>query len=305
MINPAEYIHNLALAPKLFEKLKEKIFLKTEIDVVYSDITNWERADLLYISNEEDKGNWKKISYTEYVWIKIVEQLNDFGCDNNVIIRIKNIFIVNLNLKSVLKKANECKDLIEEAKMSEELVFLNENLTEEDLEMSLGYTYLDLIIANTIIKKEQISFFFDRSSPDRFMIFSNDLMKAYERNDSLDLIQDFFNYPFLSIPLSTIISKFIDNGDKNLSFENQLAMIITDQEHKLLKVIRKKFNEIKSLKIKFNDGEIELIEITSVKKVALESRLMNHIKKGDYQKIIIDTVDGKIVNFENTQKIKM
>lgn len=305
MINPAEYIHNIALAPMLFEKLKEKVFLKTEIDVVYSDITNWERIGLLYVSDGEDKGNWKKINYTEYVWIKIVEQLKDYGCDNNVIIRIKNVLMVNLSLKTILNKANECRDLVEEAKLSEKLAILNENVTPEYLEMFLGYTNLDLIIANTIIKKEQISFFFDKNSPDKFMIFSRELIKAYERDDSLDLIQDFFNYSFFSIPLSTIISKFIDNGNKDLSFENQLATIITVQEHKLLKVIRKKFNEIKSLKIKFKEGNMELIEITSVKKVALETKLIDHIKKGDYQKITIDTVDGKIVNFENTQKIKL
>jgi hypothetical protein len=50
---------------------------------------------------------------------------------------------------------------------------------------------------------------------------------------------------------------------------------------------------------------MEMIEVTTLKKVKLESRLLEHIKKGDYQTISLDTVDGKIINFENTQKIKL
>jgi hypothetical protein len=49
---------------------------------------------------------------------------------------------------------------------------------------------------------------------------------------------------------------------------------------------------------------MDLLEVTSIKKVKMEGRLLDYIKKGEYQSISIDTVDGKIVNFENTQKIK-
>lgn len=304
MINFEEYFNKIEFSSKLFEKLEEKIFLKTEMDVVYTDITNWERVGLLFASEGEDKGNWKKISYIEYVWIKIVEQLKEFGCENEAIIGIKKFMLFDVKMKDVIKKSNENLDLIKDAGMLDDFLKLKSEITDEYNEMSLT-TILGLIVANTIIKGEQMSFFFKKDNPEYFIFFSNELLIGYEKNDSLDLIQDFFNYPFFSIPLSAIISRFINNEDKSLSFENQLAMIITDQEHKLLKVIRKKFNDIKSLKIKFKEGNIELIEITSIKKVALENKLIDYIKKGDYQKIIIDTVDGKIVNFENTQKIKM
>ena len=80
---------------------------------------------------------------------------------------------------------------------------------------------------------------------------------------------------------------------------------MTKNEHGLLKQIRKGYGKIKSIKIRFKNDHMEMIEVTSVKKVKLESRLIEYIKKGDYQTITIDTVDGKIVNFENTQKIKL
>jgi hypothetical protein len=42
-----------------------------------------------------------------------------------------------------------------------------------------------------------------------------------------------------------------------------------------------------------------------MKKAQLESRFLEHIKKGDYLSISIDTVDGNIVNYENTKKYKL
>ncbi len=304
MINLKEYYDKIEISHELIQKLNEKFFLKTEIDVVYTDITNWERIGLLFASEGEDKGNWKKISYIEYVWIKIVEQLKEFSCENEAIMEIKKFMFNDIKVKDIMNISERNLDLLEKKGLLDTFMKVKTEITDELAEMSYT-TLLSLIVANTIMKGEQMSFFFKKDDPEYFIFFSNELLIGYEKNDSLDLIQDFFNYPFFSIPLSSIISRFIDNEDKNLSFEEQLTMIITPQEYKLLKIIRKKFSDIKSLKIKLNDGEIEFIEVTSVKKVALESRLMNHIKKGDYQKIIIDTVDGRIVNFENTQKIKM
>jgi hypothetical protein len=39
--------------------------------------------------------------------------------------------------------------------------------------------------------------------------------------------------------------------------------------------------------------------------VAAQSRIMDHIKKKDYSTIVIQTVDGNVVNFENTRKYKL
>ena len=78
-----------------------------------------------------------------------------------------------------------------------------------------------------------------------------------------------------------------------------------NQESKLLKIIRKNFEKIKQLKVKYKTGNIELIEVTTIKKVALESKIINHIKKSDYKKITIDIANGNIVNFEDTEKIKL
>ena len=57
--------------------------------------------------------------------------------------------------------------------------------------------------------------------------------------------------------------------------------------------------------IRFNNSTPTHLEIKSTKKVAAQSRIMDHIKKKDYSTIVIQTVDGNVVNFENTRKYKL
>ena len=59
------------------------LFLKTKIDVLYFDVLNWEKHDLLDIDLglATVKSGYKKtaISFVQYVWIKMVEGLNSYG----------------------------------------------------------------------------------------------------------------------------------------------------------------------------------------------------------------------------------
>ena len=74
-----KYKGNFDKAIYLQQKLNERVFSKTEIDVVYSDFTNWERNGLLDISDNTKKGSHKKLSYVDYVWVSIVKELRSFG----------------------------------------------------------------------------------------------------------------------------------------------------------------------------------------------------------------------------------
>ena len=48
-----------------------------------------------------------------------------------------------------------------------------------------------------------------------------------------------------------------------------------------------------------------MVEIESVKKVELESRLMEHIQKREYSEIVVKTSNGKVTYFKKTNKIKL
>ncbi|MEJ6491101.1 MAG: hypothetical protein QNL60_01400 [Flavobacteriales bacterium] len=105
----------------------------------------------------------------------------------------------------------------------------------------------------------------------------------------------------LNVSLNQILSRFL--SDDGQTPERQL--FLSNEEHKLLKVMRNKPKSIISIAVMFKNGKMDLLKVESIKKVELESRLMDLIQKGDYLNIAITTENGVINSFKNTKKIKL
>lgn len=288
----------------LIFKLKERMFLKTEIDIVYSDLVNWERFNLLNIGGDSQKGDWKKLNYFEYIWVKIIQELRTFGFSYEEIESYKSELMSQPNLGEIIKAGKMDIDNLEEqlgAKTVNDLHYIANAGFDESTDV--GVSEFELMIVRIIGTGEKWSLLFFKDIPGFYFPLAIETLKAFEKNDNSEIPEELLSKTFLSISLSDIISKFLIDGEN--SFQKTTISILTKNEHGLLKQIRKGYGKIKSIKIRFKNDQMEMIEVTSVKKVKLESRLIEYIKKGDYQTITIDTVDGKIVNFENTQKIKL
>jgi len=102
----------------------------------------------------------------------------------------------------------------------------------------------------------------------------------------------------LSVSLNKIISKFIKNDERGFPLEK--SALLNKDEYALLKIIRNKPDNIKQIVVRFKEQEIEIIK----KKVDIESRLMDHIKKGEYTSMQITAEDGNIAYFTKVDKIK-
>lgn len=303
MISSKKFVKNPNTAEVLFDLLRERVFLKTELDIVYSDLVNWERSNLLSIGGDSGKGDWKKLNYIEYTWIKIIQELRQYGFNYDVILTYKTDLFKEINLEQIVEASSLDHKNLEKQLGSEILEKLN-SISDSDCDdnMNIGISFFETIMLNAIISGEKWSFLFFKEIPGCFPI-STEIFRGFDIIDKPDIPMELLSKTFLSVSLSDIISNFLVDGET--SFQERTISILTINEHKLLKHIRKGYNDIKSVKIRFKNNQMEMIEVTTLKKVKLESRLLEHIKKGDYQTISIDTVDGKIVNFENTQKIKL
>lgn len=296
--NPEEVMSNLLI------KLKERMFLKTELDIVYSDLVNWERSNLLNIDGDSEKGDWKKLNYFEYIWVKIIQELRTFGFSYEEIESYKSELMSKPSFGEIIEAAKMDIDNLDAQFGSKTVNDLN-SFTDAGYDESadLGITEFELMIVRIIGTGEKWSILFFKDLPGFYFPLSVETLRAFENNDKSEVPEELLSKTFLSISLSDIISKFLVNGEN--SFKKRTISILTKNEHGILKHIRKGYKNIKSIKIRFKNDQIDMLEVTSIKKVKLESRLIEYIKKGDYQSITIDTVDGKIVNFENTQKIKL
>jgi len=304
MISIEKFKNNPEIAVELYDMLRERIFLKTELDVVYSDLANWERYNLLSIGGDSEKGDWKKLNYIEYTWIKIIQELRQFGFNYEEIEAYKSKLFNKPTISEIIEASKVDKVNVEERLNAESIIKLN-SITESDNDESIDfeYSYFEIMIVSAIESSQNWSILFFKDMPGLYLPISVEAFRGFDLIDKSEITEELLSKTFLSISLSAIISKFLVDGDN--SFQKTTISILTKNEHSILKQIRKGYKNIKSIKIRFKNDQMEMLEVTSIKKVKLESRLLEHIKKGDYQSISIDTVDGKIVNFENTQKIKL
>ena len=116
-----------------------------------------------------------------------------------------------------------------------------------------------------------------------------------------ELISQLAQSSHVNISLSNIISKFLVDGEESFSLMSVISLV-----KKNIKAIRHNFHELKSITVRF-DGKAEpcLMEIKSMKKVKVESRLLELINKGEYADIEIKTVDGRISHYEKVKKVKL
>lgn len=304
MISRDRFKNNPTAAETLHNLLKERVFLKTEIDIVYSDLVNWERYNLLSIGGNSNKGDWKKLNYIEYTWVKIIKELRQYGFTYDEIALYKIEIFKPITLGK-LKEASNIDNKNLEQQLGSEVVekfkAISDSDYDEDLEIE--FSILESSMIDAITSGDKWTFHFFKDNPGFCLPFSKEILRGFETIDKTEVLMELLSKTFLSVSLSDIISNFLVDGEN--SSQERTISILTKNEHKLLKQIRKGYNEVKSIKIRFKNNQMEMIEVTTLKKVKLESRLLEHIKKGDYQTISVDTVDGKIVNFENTQKIKL
>jgi hypothetical protein len=118
VLNP--YFGETTDPDSLINYIYTPLFLKTKIDVLYFDILNWEKYDLLDIDLGLGtiKTDYKKtaISFVQYVWIKMVEALIKYGFSYDDIRAIrarlsqKLHFELNYNQKIAENKALQTSD---------------------------------------------------------------------------------------------------------------------------------------------------------------------------------------------------
>jgi hypothetical protein len=298
------FVNNPDIAENLYDKLRERVFLKTELDVVYTDLVNWERSGLLSIGGDSNKGDWKKVSYTEYIWIKIIVELRNYGFNYDEIELIKQGLFEEINIGGFMQSVTEDKENFIEKLGDEPFNKLNAyNLSQIDLKASVEITYLDTIVVSAIAANEDWSLLFLKDIPGACIPLSAEVLRGFHLKNTTNELSSLLTQTYLSVSLSRITDNFLKRGNDN--FESRTISILTKEEHAVLKHIRKKQKNLKSIQIRFKDNRIEMLEVTTFKKAQLESRFLEHIKKGDYLSINIDTVDGNIVNYENTKKYKL
>jgi len=294
---------NFDKALYLQNKFNERVFSKTEIDIVYSDFTNWERKGLIDISHKVKKGGHKKLSYVDYVWVSIVKQLRGFGFSYDEIKDVKAFLFTNVF---------HDKEALNELKNHKEYISKKSGINFDDLDQLDGVdldqedwsvSFLEFLMMNIMLFAQKTVLQCFKDQPEVVIPLSENIIMDYEHVNATDLFARYINKSHVCISLTDIMKYFIKEGEE--SFETGFPHVLSQEEHDVLKAIRHNYQDLKSVNIKFKDNKPQLLEIKMMKKVKVESRILELIKSGEYATIEIKTVDGKLSHYEKTEKIKL
>ena len=285
------YFGELSDPDSLINYIYAPVFLKTKIDVLYFDILNWEKYDLLDI----DLGlcreyiGYKKtaISFVQYVWIKMVEALTKYGFSYD-------------DIRAIRAKLNQ---KLSYSFSSNQKIAQNKALQTSDNHQEFYVTEFEKFVMLSITDKKNYKFFFYKDAPEDYFVFDDSLLDMFIEFNEEHELREKFNKDHFSFSFFKIFEPFLSNDID--AFETKSISILSNEETKTLRMIRRNYNELKSITIRFNQAKPTYLEIKTTKQVSAESRIMEHIQKRDYSTIVIQTVDGSVVNFENTKKYKL
>ena len=210
----------------------------------------------------------------QYVSIKMIESLNKYGFSYDDIRAIR-------------------------AKLRQKLHFelnYNQNIADnEALQTSdnhkEGYiTELEKLVLSTIAHKKNYTFFFYKDVPADYFLFSDDLLEMFHSSNESYFFLDKFKKDHFSFSFYKIFEPFL-HGDSH-QFDNRSISILSVEEDKVLRMIRRNYNELKSITIRFNQSKPTHLEIKTIKQVSAESRIMNIFKKETIQPLLFKQLMG-------------
>ncbi|GGI57010.1 hypothetical protein [Winogradskyella haliclonae] len=303
MINLKDYYKNFKANNELFEILRERRFKKTEMDVVYDDFVRWEKNGLLW-SEFEDKHHHRKYSYVYYTWVKLVEQLRQFGFDYQIIKTFKCSLSETFDNDFYKLAIEEKRELLLEYCSEEELNRFNDEI-ENEVEEENPITAFESFILNVINHNDIVSLLFFHNKPHFYVPISGEILKEFELRPEASEYFEYLKESHVSISINEITRSFINNDIPSDIRSEKFTSILTEQEHNALKLIRKDYKNLKSVLITTKDDQLNMIELETVKKANAESMFIHHFKKGDYKSMHITTVDGKVVYITDNEKHKL
>lgn len=295
------------LANEYSENFAAPLFTSKETGISRRDLSVWYKEGLM--PYEITDLGWKKYTYIECIWLKVVSKLKQFGLNNQSIMELKKPLFSQraVDFRFLFEDHTKGKEM---QSGMEELVTHYDNrigeVNDEDLEIDMqrmNYSLFGLITMMISLARLKFVLVVNDEGDHSLINIGKPLNDIQQANISQILVE-MSNKSFILINLSEIIFSFFEN-DKITKDADYFFGIMNSNEREIVSEIRS--GKYKQVTVKINDGGITHLRYSKNKKEneAMIKRFSKMIKKGDYKKIELLTVDGVIVNYEEEDLIKI
>jgi DNA-binding transcriptional MerR regulator len=244
-----------------------------------------------------DKPNVKrkKYSFTEYIWLKIVEQLRLAGFPIAQIHELQKRILEPIQVKGLVTLIDKAKNYIDELKISEkeknnlrEFLAANEKSNAKELG---DFNLLHIIIMESILKKLPLSLavFTDNT----FVILDKGKEHLYSEQEKNRLLYE----THIVVSVTSIIQKFFLSDISGWVVPE--INLLSAEENKLFSLLHS--GNYESIIVKFRDKKIKTMEL--MKSEGTKEKVIDILRAGEFSEIVIQKRKGETVKIENTLKI--
>jgi hypothetical protein len=261
-----------------------------DLNISSRQLSHWLEMGILPDKKRIQDEN-HKFNFVEFIWLKIVIELREFGFSISKI-KIAKLAILKSMTLAELSQYPNTKTGIQKAK-NDFSIADSDSVTIDNI-FKKQIPFLSLFVMDCIKNREDVKIYVSKNGQTvPYSLSMHALYQGIETHLNGD--------SFIVIPLISLLKEFVEE-ERYFNFSSR-AKILSDSEQQILELIRN--GKAKSITISFKNDQPELIEVKKYKNVMKETRLSEIILKKGYEKIEVTTESGNIAYTTVTTKYKL
>jgi len=288
----------------VYNKLIERNFYIGEAEIQRKTLNGWQNAGLIPFTHKET--GWTQFSLVEYVWLRCINELRGIGLPLERIKKIKEFFFIKdteqyreLFLEALKNFKGEIQD---KEKVIE--VFKRKDIPAKiwlEVMEELQISPFTLLILEVLVNNHNLCFTIDNEDRIQVIVLGTAVDDRVKKNETAS--SELTDCSFALVNLRKIVQGFF-SSEKIRHDNDYLLAFLNKNEKAIVEKIRE--GGVKEIKISFNDNKPVLLKLTKdVNPDEAINKISRILKRGEFSDISIKTRDGKLLNYEKTDLIKL
>lgn len=295
----------------LYPKIVESFMPLSITGVSPRTYFHWKKAGLIHSysvaeeSEEEEEREWVRLNLIDYIWIKIIQVMRDFGIPIKTIKETKEWLYSNY-IESLLEEKDDGFNFLDTestmdpkkiALIKSAVTVLSDEIKNLPVEFEKYYSLIGGLIAKLLLENDKGSIII-RKIGDKFKVdyFSYTIMSEFQD------ISQLLECPHIQIPIRKLVEEFFDNP-KSEKFVDRFELL-SQKEKTVINAIRKK--DFKEIIIK-QDSKNESIVIEIEKDGSIVDQKAKEVKRilglNEYSEVTIKFRNDKHLYFKNKTRL--
>lgn len=299
---------------ELLQFLWDRRYSLDDVGLSAKNIFDWSKQGLL-LDPIKPKAR-RKYSILEFVWLKLVVGLREFGMSLDSIRNLRSQLLVAIDtpvMFEVFRNPDNKADLIEALGEQQFLATLKalekmkEGISEQEYqemfstlrtpEMYFMSTLFSILAVKAVLYKKDVHLFIDKDGNTHFAEAANIVNPTVEE-------LTFLMQPHIKYSLRSLLGDFLQQDDLISEEETIHYQLLSKKEYDLIEILKKE--NLVSLTVRLDQHQqIKLIETEeNIEVNNARGKITDFLMRNNYQEIVCKTQDGKVTSLRRKTKYK-